>query len=437
MPALLSYKTKYDTIGKSADIIKMVRRFRMVIQNNDLIEIEKKRKEFVKKYDRESLHTLTLSQYAMGHGDSENFCWWLERGLKSYGNITGTPVMKFGVWYDKNSAEYRCTQKYGETPEEAFITIRNNITELLIAGENLNFNAIRENSLAPLVKYKLLAIYYPKYFFTIYSIRHLTYFCEKADITVLSDDDELILQNKLIKLKESMQETIPLSLLEFSKYLYDTYGVPPTDDTPVPKRKRSILKKKKNELSSFDKVHKKTKLTTYESVERSRLVSAYVKERADGSCQLCDMPAPFYKKNGEAYLECHHVIWLSRNGEDDINNAVALCPNCHRKMHVIDDENDVKKLLKVCGGDYSKYIKTKETMLSQNDGIDSKDLAIKENSINWNKEYPINSMISHHSFGTGIIISIKDDKAIVSFDEYGEKQINLKKCHDYGLITKE
>ncbi|WP_296863638.1 HNH endonuclease [Thermosyntropha sp.] len=29
-----------------------------------------------------------------------------------------------------------------------------------------------------------------------------------------------------------------------------------------------------------------------------------------------------------------HIEWLSRGGTDTIDNTVALCPNCHRKMHV-------------------------------------------------------------------------------------------------------
>ena len=56
------------------------------------------------------------------------------------------------------------------------------------------------------------------------------------------------------------------------------------------------------------------------------------------------MPAPFKDKNGNPYLENHHVEWLSKGGEDTIDNAVALCPNCHKKMHILDDEEDVKAL---------------------------------------------------------------------------------------------
>ena len=43
-------------------------------------------------------------------------------------------------------------------------------------------------------------------------------------------------------------------------------------------------------------------------------------------------------------MESHHIKWLSKGGEDSPENVVALCPNCHRKMHEVNDPNDVKKL---------------------------------------------------------------------------------------------
>ena len=63
-----------------------------------------------------------------------------------------------------------------------------------------------------------------------------------------------------------------------------------------------------------------------------------------GKCELCRQPAPFQKKNGEPYLETHHIIWLAKGGEDTVNNTVALCPNCHKKMHSLNLQSDVKQL---------------------------------------------------------------------------------------------
>lgn len=66
--------------------------------------------------------------------------------------------------------------------------------------------------------------------------------------------------------------------------------------------------------------------------------------RADGRCQGCGMPAPFRRRsNGSPYLEVHHRVPLAIGGEDTIDNAIALCPNCHRGTHFgecISDSDD-------------------------------------------------------------------------------------------------
>ena len=77
---------------------------------------------------------------------------------------------------------------------------------------------------------------------------------------------------------------------------------------------------------------------------RSPTIAAYVKKRANGYCQLCGMKAPFNDQNGDPYLECHHIHWLSKGGMDSVDNCAALCPNCHRKMHIMNDLNDINTL---------------------------------------------------------------------------------------------
>ena len=91
---------------------------------------------------------------------------------------------------------------------------------------------------------------------------------------------------------------------------------------------------------------KPKKVAASVSYVRDIHIAEYAKIRANGLCQLCGKSAPFKDKNGRAYLESHHVIWLSRGGDDSISNTVALCPNCHKRMHVVDDPLDIKLLLK-------------------------------------------------------------------------------------------
>ena len=56
--------------------------------------------------------------------------------------------------------------------------------------------------------------------------------------------------------------------------------------------------------------------------------------RANGQCEKCRKAAPFRRrKDGAPYLEVHHKKQLANGGEDTVENAIALCPNCHREQH--------------------------------------------------------------------------------------------------------
>lgn len=63
-------------------------------------------------------------------------------------------------------------------------------------------------------------------------------------------------------------------------------------------------------------------------------VVAEVLLRANGICERCNKNAPFIRiKDGTPYLEVHHKVQLANGGEDTVENAIALCPNCHRYLH--------------------------------------------------------------------------------------------------------
>jgi 5-methylcytosine-specific restriction enzyme A len=67
---------------------------------------------------------------------------------------------------------------------------------------------------------------------------------------------------------------------------------------------------------------------------RNSDVVVEVLRRANGRCEKCRNPAPFRKKSdGTPFLEVHHWTPLANGGEDSVENAGALCPNCHREVH--------------------------------------------------------------------------------------------------------
>lgn len=95
------------------------------------------------------------------------------------------------------------------------------------------------------------------------------------------------------------------------------------------------------------KYHAKNRFVKAQIFERDISISEYVKEIAHGYCQLCNQPAPFIDDSGKPFLHSHHIEYLSKGGLDTIENSIAVCPNCHAKIHNIKSkEKEYKEILK-------------------------------------------------------------------------------------------
>lgn len=115
-------------------------------------------------------------------------------------------------------------------------------------------------------------------------------------------------------------------------------------DETMRQKAKLVLKAKLKQRAKAAGGKPSRRTATVEEYYRSPLVAAHVLEAAGGRCDLCGQDAPFKKRNGDPFLECHHVIWLSKGGLDAVDNCVALCPNCHRKMHTLNRKEDRQKL---------------------------------------------------------------------------------------------
>lgn len=146
-----------------------------------------------------------------------------------------------------------------------------------------------------------------------------------------------------------LRKALKFPLIRVSKdnIIYDIFDI----------QKNEMLKAKEVRKHSIDEIKEKAKkienkITNSKEVktiyrERNQYISEFTKERAKGICDLCGKEAPFKDKNGKPYLESHHVITLADNGPDAIYNTVAICPNCHKKIHVLNSREDIKKLTNV------------------------------------------------------------------------------------------
>lgn len=106
-----------------------------------------------------------------------------------------------------------------------------------------------------------------------------------------------------------------------------------TFEKKVEQSKEKSDAERKHRLESASKKPEVIQVITT-NYKRNPDVVVEVLKRAEGICEDCGNPAPFLRaSNGSPYLEVHHVLPLAKGGDDTVENAVALCPNCHRKAH--------------------------------------------------------------------------------------------------------
>ena len=104
-------------------------------------------------------------------------------------------------------------------------------------------------------------------------------------------------------------------------------------ENQVERSLKSSSAQRKKRLATAARIPKKT-LAVVEQYSRNPDVVAEVLIRAKGNCERCRASAPFKRrKDNSPYLEVHHRKQLSCGGEDTVENAIALCPNCHRFEH--------------------------------------------------------------------------------------------------------
>ena len=122
----------------------------------------------------------------------------------------------------------------------------------------------------------------------------------------------------------------PLKLVDtFEKKIKEAYE---RDIVKLPNKELG----RRFEINASAKGPKKAETTVY---YRNPYLKALVKRIAMGKCQWCKAEAPFIDNYGEPYLEEHHVQELANGGKDEIDNVVAVCPNCHRKIHILNKDS--------------------------------------------------------------------------------------------------
>jgi 5-methylcytosine-specific restriction protein A len=128
------------------------------------------------------------------------------------------------------------------------------------------------------------------------------------------------------------------SILEEKGHVPRDDYAPSEDESQIKERVRHLRKVIQDGSPRGNPNPEKSTVNSSRFVRRP-LIIAFVLNEAGGKCEGCGNPAPFNSPDGDPFLEVHHVRPLADGGSDSVENAVALCPNCHRRCHYSSDRD--------------------------------------------------------------------------------------------------
>ena len=114
-----------------------------------------------------------------------------------------------------------------------------------------------------------------------------------------------------------------------------------------------IEKEEQEEIKQQEKRYReggKKTVTSEKTVRDSRLRKDYIeylKNKQGGKiwCEICGQ----WEEIGEEMLQVHHLIEINGYKEKNkeystFDDVIAICPNCHRLIHIFGNIEDVKKI---------------------------------------------------------------------------------------------
>lgn len=275
----------------------------------------------------------------------ENYHWKsnVQQWLSKHKNITSDLEQDFIIFF-----EYAFVNTY--YPEQAWFGIHKEVISLVIGGIFLAAVHSRESiwllvdqyppevhgldyrPVKSTLKYEAPLIWAYADSFDIVSI-----IIKNSDIwKSYADASEKILNYGISSPRDSIQKT------RVKKRLSDFWIANPNKEIKGYLQELEEKVKHSQKLSKLERSErlKKTNKTpetiqiTQRVFKRNPDVIAEVLDRANGICEVCRTQAPFIRaSDGTPYLEVHHKKLLAQGGDDTVDNAIAVCPNCHRKAH--------------------------------------------------------------------------------------------------------
>lgn len=119
--------------------------------------------DFQRKFPIDQLLQLNLETYCIGKSNKDNFCWWIERGLESFGRYSPGFSINYGVYFSKTEQKFKTLKRYSN-PEEAVDEMKTFVCQ--VAKEEFNAEGFKKIGDGFILK--ILASYYPEKYIQVY-----------------------------------------------------------------------------------------------------------------------------------------------------------------------------------------------------------------------------------------------------------------------------
>lgn len=225
---------KYDLVPKEETIDEKIKQFVEEYPYdsycNDIEKDLEAREYFIKKFTLSNIMNMTLEEFVIGRADIDDngrdtFCYLIERSMQKLGDMRGSFVNKFGVWYSKEEREYKYTKKFGESLENAFEKLKQELCFLLVNANNDNYEEISKCEITNIFKGKILSTYYPEKYLCIFDEEDVDKFLNILDIQYDIHQINTLEKKKVLlqKYKDNNKLLKDYSDYYFVLFLYKTF----------------------------------------------------------------------------------------------------------------------------------------------------------------------------------------------------------------------
>ena len=243
--------TKPNSVGNPIDIINNF--FATFDSTEEQTKLKRENQEkllndFQQTFSIDNLKNLSLDDYCAGKGDRNNFCWWIETGLKTLGKYSPGSARSYLIYWSKEDKDYR---KHGkllrdiESDEEAIQKITDLLSQVVVTKKpDLALDYFGDSFLL-----KLLNSYFPTEFFPINGRESLDNALKLFGINAHNSDkfEKNKKLNELFISKKAEYKT-DITPFEFMRFLFDNFNLKTGEDIDS---NQTLLTKGESKLIQF------------------------------------------------------------------------------------------------------------------------------------------------------------------------------------------